>query len=422
MNNSKNHIVVFEHEKLRISEDFDKEKLTALQKYYGCAGVPYYSLIHNGVQFCSYVGVIQIDNLIIEVLPKADKNIETDATRWRNILIDMVRSVHKFDIQATSQSHLKVKPNTILDLYIEIFIVEVERLIRHGLIKQYRNQTGNVSALKGNLYFSKHIQKNLIHQERFFVNHSTYDVHHLLHEIIYQAIVLIKSINTNARLISRINTLLLDFPEMSYKKITDASFNRIVFNRKSEAYRKSIEIAKFLLLQFHPDISKGRNHVLALMFDMNSLWEQFIFISLKKHLKVDDSDFRVLGQNSTNFWEHEKGSITKIRPDILIKINKNKQFIIDTKWKNLNGTNPTVEDLRQMYVYHEYYDAQKVALLYPNDILQATEIVKGKYAQKKHELIDIAKECSIIPISVSEKVHEWQKVIYKIVYEWIKTN
>ena len=123
MNNSKNHIVVFEHEKLRISEDFDKEKLTALQKYYGCAGVPYYSLIHNGVQFCSYVGVIQIDNLIIEVLPKADKNIETDATRWRNILIDMVRSVHKFDIQATSQSHLKVKPNTILDLYIEIFIV-----------------------------------------------------------------------------------------------------------------------------------------------------------------------------------------------------------------------------------------------------------------------------------------------------------
>ena len=416
----KNHIVVFEHEKLRISEEFDKEKLSALQKYYGSTGVPYYSLIHNGVKFCSYVGVIQVGNLIIEVLPKADKNVETDSVKWRNILIDMVRTVHKFDVQATSQSHLKIRPNTILDLYIEIFIREIEYLIRNGLIKQYRKETGNVSALKGNLHFSRHIQENLIHQERFFVRHSTYDVHHLLHEILYQAITLIKNINTNISLISRINALLLDFPEMSYKKITEASFKRIVFNRKNEAYRKSFEIAKFLLLQFHPDISMGNNHVLALMFDMNSLWEKFIYISLKKHLKTDEAAIRVQAQNSINFWEHEKGSITKVRPDILVSISKNKQYIIDTKWKNLNGNNPTVEDLRQMYVYHEYFNAEKVALLYPNDVFPTAEVVKGKYSKKKHDVVENLMECSIMPISVKKDVREWQKSIGSTVYEWVE--
>ena len=92
-----------------------------------------------------------------------------------------------------------------------------------------------------------------------------------------------------------------------------------------------MEIAKFLLLKFHPDISLGHNHVLALMFDMNKLWEQFIYISLKKHLKRDDAEIRVQGQISTDFWKHERGTITKVQPDILVKIDYKRNYIIDTK-------------------------------------------------------------------------------------------
>ncbi|MFT5386701.1 MAG: 5-methylcytosine-specific restriction enzyme subunit McrC [Saprospiraceae bacterium] len=48
--------------------------------------------------------------------------------------------------------------------------------------------------------------------------------------------------------------------------------------------------------------------------------------------------------------------------------DSDKKFVIDTNWKNIETKNPTPDDLRQLYVYHEYYNAMRVALVYPGQI------------------------------------------------------
>jgi 5-methylcytosine-specific restriction enzyme subunit McrC len=162
---SKENIVVFEHEIIRFDRGdnkITKDQFDALVHYHG-NGIPYYKLVYNGIQFNEHVGVIQVGNILIEVLPKADKNPSSNEeySKWKNLLIGMLQTVGSFDIKSTSSSNLKVKPNSILDLYFEMYVKEVEYLLHTGLIKKYNKKEGNVTALKGQLQFSKHIQHNL---------------------------------------------------------------------------------------------------------------------------------------------------------------------------------------------------------------------------------------------------------------------
>jgi len=113
------------------------------------------------------------------------------------------------------------------------------------------------------------------------------------------------------------------------------------------------------------------------------------------------------------------GYRSSIRPDIVVIKDNVNCIVLDTKWKNLDGYNPSPDDLRQMYVYHEYYKAKKVALVYPGS--KSSTQKKGNYlnpeTKKKTE-----KECSIIPLSVNSNIKQWQESIYKEVETWMNST
>lgn len=415
MKNASPHIVVFEHENIRIDRGEQRltpSQLETLRLFYGEKGVPYYRLIYNGVRFNEYVGVIQVGKTVIEVLPKADKTNDSD--KWRKMLISMLRAVGVFDIHAPSSSDLSLRSNSILDLYFELFIKEVEYLLHRGLVKKYRKAEGNRVALKGSLQFAKHISKNLVHKERFYVNYTTYDNEHKIHLILYKTLKLLSYINNNVQLNSRLGALMLEFPEMYDIKIIESIFDKMILDRKTEPYRNALEIAKLILLNYHPDVNKGANNVLALMFDMNVLWEQFVYVSLRKYKK---SSTKIAAQNTKDFWKPLSGYRSKMKPDIVLNKGMDDCVVLDTKWKNLNGYNPSPQDLRQMFVYMKYYGAKKVALVYP---APENRTQSGNYYD--HTYVDSKvlsnEECSIISIGVENDIKGWQKQISERINNW----
>jgi 5-methylcytosine-specific restriction enzyme subunit McrC len=165
-------------------------------------------------------------------------------------------------------------------------------------------------------------------------------------------------------------------------------------------------------------VSEGRNHVLALMFNMDYLWEEFLYQTLLKPFPFAEK------QMKQTFWKMESPDKSlkmkqkvKMKCDILIPKSKtNDCIVLDAKWKNLDKKNPDGSDLRQMYVYYDYYGAEKVALIYPSEL--QTDLIKvGWYAIPK-SANNSKKECSIIFSAVQTDMDAWQQQIGTTIKEW----
>jgi 5-methylcytosine-specific restriction enzyme subunit McrC len=388
----------FEHQKLKVGDKFEFGEFTlthfeALAKYQEREESPYYKLGHQSVTFTEFVGVIKVGPLTIEVLPKADKptgkESDTDKAVWQKVLIDMLRKVNGFDIQVTSDASLKLKPNAILHFYFEMFVKEVELLIHQGLVKRYRKEEDNQNALKGSLQFAQHIQKNLTHQERFYVRYTTYDRNNPYNRVLLKTLKVLENLNTSPLLQSRISSLILNFPELPDIAVSAAFFEKLVINRKTEGYRKALQISKLILLNYHPDLSKGRNDVLALMFDMNKLWEQYILVCLRR--AGSQESVIVKGQSVKGFWKPAEGYTKTIRPDIFLQ-KGSLRIVVDTKWKRPERGKPDDGDLKQLFVYNLFWKSQMSYLVYPGE----PNLIKGDFhdhTQDNNPLI-INKNCT----------------------------
>lgn len=383
-----NPIQVFEHQTLYYGNvyrgvAFTQKHFEALAKLNMLHDNKYFTLVHKGIKFSQYVGVVQIDTLTIEILPKADKT-SGDTNVWRNVLIDMLRTTKKLRVNQVGQANVNKQNIHLLDIYFDWFLREVETLIHQGLIKKYYKETKNVTALKGKLEFAGHISKNLIHKERFYTTHQIYDKNHQLHQILDQALLIIEQLSKGSYLYHKCRRVQLDFPEVSALKCTATTFDKLKLNRKSQPYEKALEIARLIILNYAPNISSGSERMLALLFDMNSLWEEYILIQLRKACLT--TPYSVEGQQSKIFW----GNMS-LRPDILLKQNNETQIVIDTKWKQIEGHKPSTHDLRQMYVYNDHWISKFSILLYPGD--RQTNIHHRKFAHPDHS-------CGILKMNV----------------------
>jgi 5-methylcytosine-specific restriction enzyme subunit McrC len=408
------HIRVYEYEWLRIDRaNFYGRMLpvncyTAMCSYYENGKVPYFTLIHNGVKFKEYVGVIQIGHFTIEVVPKADKSAgKGDEHKWQNILINILKLSGKFPVETPTSTNLKLKKNNILELYINLFLKETQKLVHQGLIKKYKKTVGNLNSLKGRLIFNKQFQENLVHAERFYSSYTIYN------QIIYKVLEIIPSI-TNSGLEVSAKQLQLCFPEMDQIQVTEKLFDKLSFDRRSERYRSILAIAKLLLLNFHPDIRQGKNHVLALMFDMNKLWENYVIKCLKKaSTRLENTTIN--GQLSMEFWNGRY-----IRPDIII-LSGNSTYIVDTKWKVLESAEPSIEDVRQMYAYNHHFKASKSILLYP-DVFKVKEIYSDYKLPNLYVQNDEIHGCGVMFVNVLNTFGELNRDIGEIMLEKILAN
>jgi len=182
--------------------------------------------------------------------------------------------------------------------------------------------------------------------------------------------------------------------------INEKFFNRLSYDRKTERYKTAISLARIILLNYHPDIKGGRNNILAIMFDMNLLWENYVYYILKRAI---GSDYSIKPQRKKYFWKPENGNVVNLQPDIVIERKTDgNSIVLDTKWKYQSDV--SVQDLRQMYAYGKYFNSDQSYLVYPDKVNDKNiDIKSGKFLGDKDVDDNDAATCGLLFIDILQE-------------------
>ena len=306
------------------------------------------------IQVGNYVGVLQTKSgLTIEILPKiADKN---DTDKSKAIFLKMLRTLKNFPFKSSNLASLKTQNLPLLEIFISMFLCELEALVKKGIKSDYEALEENLNFLRGKLNINEQIKRNSIHKERFYVGYSEFLSDIKINRIIKTTLKFLYKKSNSSKNQQKIRELLFIFDEVSECEDYKNFFAKLVINRQVKHYEQTLLWCKIFLLNNSFTPHKGDDIALALLFDMNALFESYVGNFIKKSFPST-----ILQHSEKHLVENPKSF--RLRPDIFLE----SKFIADTKWKIISSSNDISQaDLYQLYAYGKKHKCDKLYLIYP---------------------------------------------------------
>ena len=380
----------------------DKKLYSKLKKYIENNNLEdryeFFKITKDSIIPQNFVGTIPLDDIQIEILPKIPL-VENDIEAEKNRFLEILENINYFKAKFLNNSKIAITDTSILEIFIHLFIKEVEKIIGKGLLYRYINKSENINIFKGKLDISNHIRYNFLHKEKFFMKFDEFSINSLENSIIKLTIQKLKKISVNSKNKDNLNKISHHLESISILPNSIESLKYITFDRTNDYYKNAIQWAKiFLNNQSSSIFSITNGEVATMLFPMETIFENYIgnkLISIIKEksyedliIKVQDNSCSVFSTTTLN--DTKINNIFKIKPDIIIKNKNSKEiFILDTKWKILNKLDNkfkiSTEDIYQIlsYVkiysnkYKDTYTCEKAYLIYPS-----TNITPNNFSAK----------------------------------------
>jgi len=316
------------------------------------------------LQAQNYVGVIQTkDGTTIEILPKI-KELEDE--KLKEILIKMLKTLRNSLFKYFNTANLKASKMPLLEIFIFMFLEELAKLVQKGIKSDYVQKEENLKFLKGKLKISEQIKQNSVHKERFFVQYEEFSSDRVENRLIKTTLVYLYKKSKSNKNQQRIREFLFVFDEIKVSHNIKTDFEKVKLNRQMKDYEQVLLWCKTFLFENSFSPYKGDDIAFALLFDMNLLFENYVYDYLRRECKFEN----IKNQDKKHHLAYENGKGKfGLKPDIVIDDGR---IIIDTKWKILSSdkTNQGISqsDMYQLYAYGtKYQSCENLYLIYPKD-------------------------------------------------------
>lgn len=348
--------------------ELDSCNLDKLQAYLKCQNLDSaLKVTRHGIKANSWVGVIKYKNLHLEILPKlisADVNNDNKISEdERSIilknLIFMLSYTKKLDIKTNDNAKLAAEKNPFIEILIREFATSLFESLKRLTPKRYVREEENLNYLKGKIKFSENIRYNCTNQAKFYCEYDEFSENNLLNQLFLFVSTCLYNISNSSYNKKTLKFIINYYSDISFVRFDKFKARKIKLTRNQELFKKPFKLAKMFVEQTSVDLSKNKFKNITLVWDMNKLFEEFIFELIKRKIP----ECHASAQKTKRLLVKDKETRRDTKVDILVQ---KPEVIIDTKYKKFtNFKEISSADIYQVTTYCLLHKYHRAILLYP---------------------------------------------------------
>ena len=405
-------IAIKEYSEIKENE-LDSCNLDKLQAYLKCQNLDSaLKVTRNGIKANSWVGVIKYKNLHLEILPKlisADVNNDNKISEdERSIilknLIFMLSYTKKLDIKTNDNAKLATEKNPFIEILIREFATSLFESLKRFTPKRYVREEENLNYLKGKIKFSENIRYNCTNEAKFYCEYDEFSENNLLNQLFLFVSTCLYNISNSSYNKKTLKFIINYYSDISFVRFDKCKVRKIKLARNQELFKKTFKLAKMFVEQTSVDLSKNKFENITLVWDMNKLFEEFVYEILKRQASLS-----VSAQKGKRLLKNVDSKIRNTYVDILI--TKPQKIVVDTKYKELQSIQDfDNKDAFQVITYCLLHNTNKSVLIYPKF---------NNNINKNYELNIDKKVC---PFFIENNPCNKEKIDYKYTIKFLTIN
>lgn len=329
----------------------------------------------KGLRARGVVGVIAADGCALEILPKIEFPGESGVKAQGSIrrrLVHMLAVALDLKIGTGQVTALDWQRETLLEILIRLFSEKLVDAVRQGMPRRYVERADDLPLMRGRLDRKRQFTTLAAESSRLACRYDALTPDIALNQIMKAAVNRLARIAQTADNQCRLRELVFAYADIADVAVSALRWDRIVLDRTNSRWRELLNLARLLLGQRFQTTSAGGCDGFSLLFEMNTLFEEYVARMLKRALA--NTDIRVASQGGRLYCleTHDRRGVFQTRPDILLRRGTEVVQVIDTKWKRIAARiddpkqGVSQGDVYQMMAYGQIYKCPRLTLLYPH--------------------------------------------------------
>jgi len=390
-------ITLFEDRKTSLS--INHEQINDLMYMRGLLGKQNLRMDYDGsIQIMHYVGFIAKGNTSVQILPKIYEKIgiteEDEIKESVKVLYNLLRySSYNKVLQLPEKINSSLLEQDFMEIFIQIFAEKVFQTYSTRMHKEYVEIEENSAFIRGKIKFPETIKHNLFRRDLHYIGYQSFEQENTINNVMKTVVLRLLGNTKNKNSKVKLKKALLFLEDAKKIEISLPLLDSVKFTRLNMDFKSVYRMARMFFLNLQPQNYEGEESVFSFLIPVNDLFEHYLY-----KIFSEFQEYEVVYQHQKKFAFTEEGtSLLTVKPDIMIRKNKNTILIVDAKYKNPgfeNGSYGNIKstDMYQIYAYSKIYGVKTVVLVYPsfNKVQPPSKKIILKYFDGEVEVVIVS--------------------------------